>query len=79
MLCAPVFAPTAAMVCSCAIKAIGLVCPFLAYDPIAVWSRFTVGCTHYFRQDYCLTYKSFMFLYEKLSLGIAKAVDDARL
>ena len=32
----------------------------------------------YFRRAYRLSYESFLFLHEKLSVGIAKAVDDLR-
>ena len=63
-------APAADMICSCAIRAIGWVCPFLAHDHC-------LG-SGYFWRAYCLSYESFLFLHEKLSIGIVKAVDNAR-
>jgi hypothetical protein len=34
--------------------------------------------SRYFRRAYCLSYESFLFLHEKLSVGIAEAIDNLR-
>ena len=79
MLCVPAFAPAAAMICSCARSAVGWVRRFLSNNPVAPWSRFTVAWEHLIFGGHIIYHMSlFLFLHEKLSGGIAKAVDDLR-